>query len=71
MKKLIIENDVETIMDFDDNDLAQLEIDKTENDKINAIIAAEIKDRADKADAKSALLIKLGLTEDEAKLLLS
>jgi len=41
------------------------------DDAIKAVKAAEKTEASDKASAKSALLAKLGITADEAKLLLS
>lgn len=50
--------------EMNSEELAQLEKDK-------ATAAAEAQARAQAAAAKSALLAKLGITEEEAKLLLS
>ena len=44
---------------------------KEVNDAIKAVKAEEIKTEKANATAKSALLEKLGITEDEAKLLLA
>jgi hypothetical protein len=52
---------------YTEKDFTKTELDKAQKDHDNAI-AAEI---ATKAAEKSALLAKLGITEDEAKLLLS
>jgi len=53
--------------DFTTDELAQLEIDKAHNKKL---AADEAKANADKQTARQALLDKLGITADEAKLLL-
>ena len=53
--------------DFNAAELAQYEMDKAQTDK-NA--ADKAKADADKASARTALLAKLGITADEAKLLL-
>jgi hypothetical protein len=52
------------IRDFTVEELAQIEADKE-------IINSEAEAEAAKAAEKAALLAKLGITEDEAKLLLS
>jgi hypothetical protein len=49
---------------FTSEELAQIEIDKLEE---AALLAAQI----EKQEAKATLLTKLGITEDEARLLLS
>jgi hypothetical protein len=54
----------EIIRDMNEAELAQLEIDK-------AAAEAQIQAMEEKASAKAALLSRLGMTEDEAKLLLS
>ena len=54
----------EVIRDMNTAELAQLEIDK-------AAVQAEASQLATKATEKSALLEKLGITAEEAKLLLS
>ena len=65
---IIIEHNVETgeVIERKANaeEIAQVESDKAE-------IAQRQLDREAKAEAKSALLEKLGITEDEAKLLLA
>ena len=65
---IIVEHNVETgeVIERDANaeEIAQVEADKAE-------IAQRQLDRETKAEAKSALLEKLGITEDEAKLLLA
>jgi hypothetical protein len=53
----------EIIRDMNEAELEQLEIDK-------AAAEATAKAIADKATAKAELLAKLGITEDEARLLL-
>ena len=50
--------------EMNDEELAQLELDK-------AAAEAEAQAKAEAAAAKAALLEKLGITEEEAKLLLS
>ena len=50
--------------DLTDEEIAQLALDKANAEKELAEIAA-------KAEAKAALLAKLGITEEEAKLLLA
>jgi hypothetical protein len=54
----------EVIRDMDTAELAQLEIDR-------AASQAQAAELATKATEKAALLAKLGITDDEAKLLLS
>ncbi len=54
----------EIIRDMNEAELAQLDIDK-------AAAEAQIQAIEEKAAAKAALLSRLGMTEDEAKLLLS
>lgn len=65
---MIIEHNVETgeIIEREMNaqELAQYEIEQAQ-------VQAEVKAEAAKAAEKAALLAKLGITEDEAKLLLS
>jgi hypothetical protein len=63
MTKLFIQ-DGETKREFTDAEYAQHELDQAENKAREA--EAKIK-----ADAKAELLIKLGITADEAALLLS
>ena len=67
MKKLMkqIGNEVR---EFTEEELAQYELDQITyaEQKAQALIEAEAK-----AEAKTALLERLGITEDEAKLLLS
>lgn len=53
---------------MNDEELAQRKKDQEEAEKI---AAAKAKELADKAIAKSVLLERLGITADEAKLLLS
>jgi len=68
MNNLIVVHNVETNeiveREMTADELAQLKIDK-------AVLDAEIKEVAKRAADKAALLEKLGITEDEAKLLLS
>ena len=54
----------EVVRDANADELAQIQADKLLNDKLNKI-------EADKQTDKAALLAKLGITADEAKLLLS
>ncbi len=54
----------EEVIEFNDADYAQIELDKIEAQAIADELAA-------KAVEKTALLAKLGITADEAKLLLS
>jgi hypothetical protein len=54
----------EVIRDMNAQELAELEVDK-------AAALAKATAEAEKATNKAALLAKLGITEDEAKLLLS
>jgi hypothetical protein len=54
----------EIIRDMNEAELAQLDIDKAASE-------AQIQAMEEKASAKAALLSRLGMTEDEAKLLLS
>jgi len=63
MKKIIvdIENGTETIEDLTEEELQ----------KVNEKLQAEESDEAAKAAARADLLAKLGINEDEAKLLLS
>ena len=64
----ILEHNLETgeaiERDATAEELAQMQIDE-------AKFAADEQDRMDKATAKAALLAKLGIDDDEAKLLLS
>ena len=53
---------------MNDEELAQRKKDQEESEKL---AAAKAKELADKAIAKSVLLERLGITADEAKLLLS
>ena len=62
------ETGVESIIELTDAEIAQLEADKAEAAARQH--EAEAKAVAD-AEAKAALLAKLGITEDEAKLLLA
>jgi hypothetical protein len=55
------------VRDYTANELAQYELDKAQDIKLRADKA---KADADKAAARQALLDKLGITNDEAKLLL-
>jgi len=64
IKEYNCETGIEIIRDATDAEMAQM--------KLDAINHAEEKIKTEaKALAKSALLAKLGITEDEAKLLLS
>jgi hypothetical protein len=62
-EKLFIQ-DGETKREFNDSEYAQYELDKAEA----LTLALEA---TTKAEAKAALLVKLNITEDEARLLLS
>jgi predicted transglutaminase-like cysteine proteinase len=64
IKRVNAETGEEIVRDMNETELAQLEADKVSYD--NAVAAYEAR-----AIAKSSLLKKLGITEDEAKLLLS
>ena len=55
---------IETTREMTDAEIAQLEADRIEQENIAAAAAV-------KAEAKAALLAKLGITADEAKLLLA
>jgi hypothetical protein len=70
MSKLIIDvtTGEETLRELNDDEIAQQEID-TENEITEA--EALLVKNADKIAAKAALLERLGITEDEAKLLLA
>jgi|LakMenE18May11ns_1017448.scaffolds.fasta_scaffold9409133_2 hypothetical protein len=70
MSKLIIncETGEETLRELNDEELAQLKIDKANYDK--AVKEQEAEAEA-KATAKATLLAQLGITEEQAKLLLS
>lgn len=57
------ETGVETVRDMNTAEIKQYELDKQESINRKARLDAE-------ADAKAALLVKLGITADEAKLLL-
>ena len=64
VKEYNCETGIETIRDATNAEIAQMEIDATN--------AATRKAEADaKAQAKAALLAQLGITEEQAKLLLS
>lgn len=62
------ETGVESIIELTDAEIAQMEADQA--DAAARQQEAEAKAAAD-AEAKAALLAKLGITEDEAKLLLA
>jgi hypothetical protein len=62
------ETGVESIIELTDAEIAQMEADAAEAAARQH--EAEVKAAAD-AEAKAALLAKLGITEDEAKLLLA
>ena len=68
--KIIIncETKEEQILELTDEEIAQLEADRKAYEAEKAKQEAEA---AKRAEAKSALLEKLGITEDEAKLLLA
>jgi hypothetical protein len=70
MKKLIInvETGEETLREFNTEELAQQVIDEARAQAVRAERQAE---EAAKATAKAALLTQLGITEEQAKLLLS
>jgi len=55
------------VIEYTETDYAQAEIDLIENDRINKELADQA---AVKQAAKAELLSKLGITEDEARLLL-
>ncbi len=65
-KVLIIDavTGVEELRDMNAEELAQYEIDRAKDDQIKAVAQA-------KETAKAAILERLGITADEAKLLLS
>jgi hypothetical protein len=63
IKIVNVETGEEIIRDMNENELAQLEIDKA--DKVMADAAA-----AQRAADRAALLAQLGITEEQAKLLL-
>ena len=63
MSEKLFTQDGEVRREFTDAEYAQYELDKVEA----LALAAEA---ATKAEAKAALLVKLGITEDEAALLL-
>ena len=58
----------EQILELTDGEIAQLEADRK---AYEAEKAKQEVEAAERAEAKSALLEKLGITEDEAKLLLA
>ena len=62
------ETGVESIIELTDAEIAEME--KLREEAAAAAHEAEVKAAAD-AEAKAALLAKLGITEDEAKLLLA
>jgi hypothetical protein len=64
IKEYNCETGIETIRDATDAEIAQMEIDA-------ANAAARKAETATKATAKAALLAQLGITEEQAKLLLS
>jgi hypothetical protein len=64
IKEYNCETGVETIRDATDAEIAQIELDAANSTKAKA-------DEKARAIAKAKLLDRLGLTEDEAKLLLS
>jgi len=66
--KVIVEGDYIEERPFTPDELKQFEIDKAESEKINAVFAAK---EAEVAAKRKALLDKLGISEEEAKLLLS
>ena len=68
--KIVIncETKEEQILELTDEEIAQLEADRKAYEAEKAKQDAEA---AERAEAKSALLEKLGITEDEAKLLLA
>ena len=68
--KIVIncETKEEQILELTDEEIAQLEADRKAYEAEKAKQKAEA---AERAEAKSALLEKLGITEDEAKLLLA
>lgn len=63
-----IQTNEETFRDYTKEEIAEVEAKKAE---IEAINAENQKKRQEIANAKAELLAKLGITEDEAKLLLS
>jgi len=68
--KIVIncETKEEQILELTDEEIAQLEADRK---AYEAEKAKQETEAAERAEAKSALLEKLGITEDEAKLLLA
>jgi hypothetical protein len=64
IKEFNVETGLETVREMTTDELKQYEIDKTRADLERADYQA-------KATEKAALLAKLGITDDEAKLLLS
>ena len=68
--KLVIncETKEQTVVELTDEEIAQLEADraKAEADRVKAEAEAEVR-----AEAKAELLVKLGITAEEAALLLS
>ena len=68
--KIVIncETKEEQILELTDEEIAQLEADRK---AYEAEKAKQEVEAAERAEAKSALLEKLGITEDEAKLLLA
>lgn len=69
MKKPIVIEHNATTGEVIEREMTEQEIAISE--EIDSVIQAEREAAAAKAEAKSALLAKLGITEDEAKLLLS
>ena len=68
MKKIInCEIGEETLVPLSDEDLSQQAIDEADIAKVKAIIKAEAEA---KAQAKAAILARLGITEEEARILL-
>ncbi len=70
MSKIVhnVVNDEIIIIDFTEAELAQIKSEAAENQKK---IEQMLIENQNKAAAKAALLEKLGITEEEAKLLLS
>ena len=64
IKEYNCETGIETIRDATNAEIAQMEIDATE-------YATQQAEAEAKAQAKAALLAQLGITEEQAKLLLS
>ena len=62
-----VENNTQEIRDYNDDELAQH---KKDADEAEAKAAADEAEAEAKETAKAALLARLGITEDEARLLL-